>query len=338
MRITCIGSGNPPVRMGQAATGWLVEFGNGQKIIFDCGGGTIQNLWSLGIPMAELDKLFVTHLHLDHVGGIFPLFDAMGWARNSPLRVWGSSGSTKELGIAEFCKNIEEASKWHNTSKIGIISSKGMKIQTTEFDYSKFSPETPRQIVYDENDIKIYAFPVVHILEGAVGYRVEYKGLSFAFTGDSEPSSFEAEQAANVDVFAHEMFIDPATFAEKNNMPLKVATQIAEKAHTSPGYLAQVFDIAKPKLGVGTHFFVNDDTVDPAMRELRLSYQDPVVISQDLMVINVTPNQIVTRMTMSDKLMWAQESKTAEKDPYLDPMVTDGITPNWLSKTKLNLD
>ena len=80
MRITAIGSGNPPVRRGQTSTSWLVELGNGDNFIFDAGGGTVPALWSLRIPLALLDKLFVTHLHLDHVGGIFNLWDSMGSA------------------------------------------------------------------------------------------------------------------------------------------------------------------------------------------------------------------------------------------------------------------
>ncbi len=222
MLLVCIGSGNPVVRMRQAATSWLVQLGNGENFIFDVGGGTVLNLWSMGLPMAELDKLFVTHLHLDHVGGIFPLYDAMGWARNTPLRVWGASGNDGTLGIAEFCKNIEEASNWHNMSKKGIIQSGGMKIEANEFDYSKFAKDNPHQLIYDENGVKVYAFPVDHILEGAVGYRLEWNGLSFAYTGDSVPTSFEAEQCKGVDVFAHELFIDAPTFAEKNNMPLQL--------------------------------------------------------------------------------------------------------------------
>jgi len=336
MRITCIGSGNPPVRIGQAATGWLVELGNGENFIFDCGGGTTQNLWSLEIPPAELDKLFITHLHLDHVGGIFPLFDAMGWARNTPLRVWGASGSSKELGAEEFCKNIEKASKWHIASKTGVAPSGGMKIEANEFDYSKFSPDNPEQLIYNQDGVKIFAFPVVHLLEGSVGYRLEYKGLSFVYTGDSEPTQFEAERAKGVDVFVHEIFIDPVTFAEKNNMPLKVATLIAEKAHTSPEFLGKIFSIAQPHLGVGTHFFTNDDTVDPSMKILTANYKGPVVIAQDLMTINVTPNQIITRMAMTDRLMWAKKSNKVKGDTQIDSMITEGRTPEWLIKTKLN--
>jgi ribonuclease Z len=44
MRLTAAGSGNPPVRRGQASTSWLVELGNGDKFIIDAGGGTVPAL------------------------------------------------------------------------------------------------------------------------------------------------------------------------------------------------------------------------------------------------------------------------------------------------------
>ncbi len=335
MRITCLGSGNPPVRMRQAGSSWLVQLGNGENFIFDIGGGAVLNLWSMGIPMGELDKLFVTHTHLDHVGGIFPLYDAMGWARNTPLRVWGASGYDESLGIAEFCKNIEEAANWHNTSKIGIVPSGGMKIEANEFDYSKFSKENPRQLIYNENGVKIYAFPVDHILQGAVGYRIEWNGLSFVFTGDSVPTTFEAEQSKDVDVFAHEMFIDAPTFAAKNSMPLQIAENVVSE-HTPPRKLGEIFNIAKPRLGVGTHYFTNDDTIDPAFNGLSSTYDGPVVIGQDLLVINVTENQIVCRMAMTDKLMWAPPAKPSDEKQEMEEPVREGRTPSFVTETRLN--
>ena len=103
MRLICTGSGNPMVRRVQAATGWIVQLGNGDNFVFNVGGGTVQNLWSLEIHPAYVDKLFLTHLHLDHVGDFHVLFDALGWARNTPLHVWGASGATPEMGTAAFC-------------------------------------------------------------------------------------------------------------------------------------------------------------------------------------------------------------------------------------------
>ena len=186
MRITVLGSGGPaPVRRAQAASGYLVELGNGKNFIFDIGPGTSGNLYSMGVHPALLDKVFINHLHLDHCGGIFPLFDAMGWGRNTPLHVWGPSGTTPELGTAAFTENIRKAAEWHVQSKRDLLPTGGTTITSHEIDVSKFSPKNPRQLVYNENGVKIYAFPVVHCIEGSLGYRLEWNGLVMVYTADS---------------------------------------------------------------------------------------------------------------------------------------------------------
>ena len=334
MRIICIGSGNPPIRRGQAATGWAIELGNGDKFVFDVGGGTIGNLWSLGVSPAEFDKLFITHLHLDHAGGIFPLFDAMGWSRNVPLHVWGSSGYTKEQGTAAFVDHVEKASQWHIESKRGIAASDGMSMIAHEFDYSKFSEKNPRQLIYNINGVKIYAFPLLHTIYGSVGYRLEWNGLSMAFTGDSEPSVLEAEQSKGVDVFIHEAFITAESFAEKNNMPLEIAENVVYGAHTSPDQLGEVFKIAMPTLGVATHYFQDDDLIDPFFEDIGKTYEGPVVLAQDLMVINVTPEQIVTRMAMTDMLSWAAPAPKTESEPTMEAL-SEAKRPEWVTKTRI---
>jgi ribonuclease Z len=157
-----------------------------------------------------------------------------------------------------------------------------------------------------------------------------------AYTGDSIPTIFEAEQAQGVDVFIHELFIDAPTFAERNSMPLQIAKNVVNE-HTTADMLGRVFSIAKPTLGVGTHFFTNDYTVDPAFADIASTYGGPVVIAQDLMVINVTPEQIVMRMAKTDLLSWAAPAprKKGQKRPKLDPAPTDGRTQSWVMDTRL---
>jgi ribonuclease Z len=100
--------------------------------------------------------------------------------------------------------------------------------------------------------------------------------------------------------------------------------------------LGRVFSIAKPILGVGTHFFVNDYTIDPAFAGIASTYNGPVVIAQDLMVINVTPEQIVTRMAKTDLLSWAAPAPRAkgQKPPKVDPPPIEGRTESWVTKTR----
>lgn len=334
MRIVSIGSGNPHLRIGQAATGWAVELGNGDKFVFDIGGGTVANLWSLGSSPAEWDKLFITHLHLDHVGGIFAMFDAMGWSRNIPLQVWGSSGATPENGTAAFVENILKASSWHIESKTGIAPSEGMMMVAHEFDYNKFTPQNQNQLIYDENDVQIYAYPVLHTIVGSVGYRLEWNGLSMSFSGDTEPSTLVAHQSEGVDVFIHESFISPEAFAKKNNVTMQIAENIVDGAHTTPDTLGQLFDIAKPVLGVATHYSLDDDLIDPFFREIAATYNGPVALAQDMMVINVTTEQIVTRMSMPDMLNWPVPASEPETETTIKDL-SDQTRPDWITETRI---
>ena len=335
MRITVLGSGGPaPIRRAQAASGYLVELGNGKNFIFDIGGGTSGNLYSMGVHPALLDKVFINHLHLDHCGGIFPLFDAMGWARNTPLHVWGPSGTTPELGTAAFTKNVRAAAEWHVQSKRDLLPTGGTTIISHEIDVSKFSPENPRQLVYDEDGVKIYAFPVVHCIEGSLGYRLEWKNLVFVYTADSEPSTFEAEQGKGADVFIHEVLPSPEDFAVLTKMPLEHAEN-AMGEHTMPDELGMVFSIAKPGLGVGSHYTLGDALIDSAFEKLRTTYDGPVLLAHDLSVINVTPEQIVVRQAKTSLLASIPEAPELEGVDMNPGQPSESKTPEWLEKTKI---
>ena len=332
IRLTCIGSGNPIVRRAQAATGWLCELGNGDKFIFDVGGGTVQNLWSLEYSPAELDKLFLTHLHLDHVGDYHVLFDGMGWARNAPLQVWGPSGYTKEMGTAYFCELMDKAALWHIESKRGLVPSSGAVSVAHEFDVSQISPENPRLLVYDENGVKIYAFPVIHCIYGSVGYRVEWNGLSFTFHGDGSPSTFEAEQAKGVDVFMHEGFLDAETFHQKAKLPLQNA-QLVVGEHTTGDKFGMLMNIVQPKLGVAYHYFLDDDTIDPFYELYHQTCDLPLVLTQDLMVINITPDQIVTRQAWTNPLHWPSPAQPDKRGDMTLATRSEAAIPQWIKDT-----
>jgi len=335
MRITVLGSGSPtPVRRAQATSGYLVELGNGDNFIFDIGPGTSGNLYSMGVHPALLDKVFIAHLHLDHCGGIFPLFDAMGWARNTPLHVWGPSGSTPELGTKAFTENIRKAAEWHVQSKRNLLPTGGTTIVSHEIDISKFSTKNPRQLAYNKNGVKIYAFPVVHTIDGSMGYRLEWNGLSFAYTADSEPSTFEAKQSKGVDVFVHEVFPSPEEFAAQTKMPLEHAKN-ALGEHTLPEELGLVFSIAKPRLGVGSHYTLGDALIDTAFKRLRTTYKGPAMLAHDLSVINVTPEQIVIRQAKTSMLAEVPDAPKLEGVDMNPGEPSKSKRPDWLTKTRI---
>jgi ribonuclease Z len=67
MRITALGTGMPNLRPSQASASFFVELGNGDKFFFDMGTGCIMNFCGLGVSYVKANKLFLSHLHTDHM-------------------------------------------------------------------------------------------------------------------------------------------------------------------------------------------------------------------------------------------------------------------------------
>ncbi len=338
MRITIMGSGTPaPIRAAQGTSCVLVQLGNGDAFIFDIGSGTVGNLFSMGVHPSELDKVFLTHFHLDHIGGIFPLFDAMGWARNTPLRVWGPSGQTPELGTAAFIDNIYGASEWHRQSKQDLLPVEGATFDTKEIDISLFNVDNPQQLVYDNDGVKIFAFPVIHTIDGAVGFRLEWNGLSMSYVSDSEVSTFEADQCKEVDVLIHEVMPSAEEFAKGNNMSIEDARSVIGQ-HTTPSKLGYFLSLTKPNLGVGTHFKLGDETNDALFLGLRKTYDGPFLLAQDLSTINITPDYILMRQTKINLLADPPAAKSQEGLKLTIKEHSDAEIPEWLTKTVIHLE
>jgi hypothetical protein len=90
-----------------------------------------------------------------------------------------------------------------------------MKIVGTEFDYSK------THVVYEKNGVKVTSFPVVHCISGAVGYRLDFAGVSFGFSGDARPCWPLVRACEGVDVLIHECFPPAAALAAASGLSIE---------------------------------------------------------------------------------------------------------------------
>ena len=117
-----------------------------------------------------------------------------------------------------------------------------MKIVVSEFDFGK------TQVVYEKNAVKVTSFPAVHSISGAVGYRVDFAGLSFGFSGDTRPSWPLVRACEGVDVLIHECFPPAAALAAASGLSIEDATFALNAIHTSPKAAGKVFSLVKPRL------------------------------------------------------------------------------------------
>src|SRR3954451_15514480 len=97
LKIVILGSGGgPAVNTQKYGPSILIEAGE-EKLMFDCGRAASIRLVEAGVGQNEIDKIFLTHLHSDHIISL-PDMLLTGWTsrRKTPLRVWGPAG-TKEM-------------------------------------------------------------------------------------------------------------------------------------------------------------------------------------------------------------------------------------------------
>jgi ribonuclease Z len=295
MRVTVLGSGNPPPTRAQASGSVLVEVGNPQRdmFVFDVGSGSLANFMCLSLPINSLDKVFLSHLHADHTADLITLFGSFRKAgRKGPLHVWGGSGSEPKFGTKVALDAIEAACAWDTESTRGFTSNESAVLVGAEFDASVTS------VVYEHNGVTITAFPVIHNLHGAVGYRVDFAGVSMVFSGDTHPCWPLVHAAQGTDLLIHECFPSAATLAAVTGDSIERFRTVTA-THTVPKTAGKVFSLVQPRMGALWHTFLVPAVVVPILEEVTAVFDGPVVQTQDLTIFNITREAVVARQVQA---------------------------------------
>jgi ribonuclease Z len=329
IRVTILGSGDPWIRRSQASGSLLVEVGNAEKdfFFFDLGSGALANFTALGLPVESTTKVFLSHLHADHVGDIPGLLGSLAKAgRVDPVEIWGGGSEDPAFGLSAFVDNIGKALAWDVASVRGVRPTTGFGAIAHEIAYDR--PDT----IYERNGVTISSFPAIHGLSGAVGYAIAYAGRKVVFSGDTRPCRHVVEAAAGADLLIHECFQSPAVFARATGLPLETAVQLTRLAHTIPEQMGKILDLVQPRMAALWHLDLTPG-VDVVFDELGAHYQGPVTITQDLTVFNVTEQAVVARQaTVNDAA--PPVHGPSRSNPDLDPLPTP---PAWWADALLDV-
>jgi len=320
MRITALGTGMPNQTRAAVSISYLVELGNGDKFLFDLGSGMLANLFSLRPDFSKLDKVFASHLHVDHVGD-FMAFHIGSWlsGRYTPLHMYGPSGATPEMGTRAFVDGMKTGYAWDIATRSGALPDAGGKIEVHEFNYLQ-----ENVVVYEGNGVTIRSWPAIHSLDGSVSYGLEWNGFKYIFGGDTYPNKWYMEFAQGADIASHEAFLPPKALADYFGWSLGQATYVSTRIHTEPQAFGKVMSAIKPRMAVGYHSVQAPENNAAIMEGVRKTYDGPLTLARDLMVINVTRDDIVVRMATVDEYVLPPDVTKA----YIDAPRTNEKSPS----------
>jgi ribonuclease Z len=247
----------PTARRGLPA---LLLRAGGDRILFDCGEGTQQQLLrSVGLP--ELDVIFITHYHLDHwlgIIGILKTFDLRG--RERPLTVYGPPGLEALLdamrpawGRVTYPLSLEELDPHEEVAFDGyVVAPFPVEHRVRAYGYSfaeddrpgRFDAETAARLgVTPGPDFgRLQAGETVNGVTPDQVLGEPRRGRRIVYTGDTAPC-----QAT--EVFAHEadLLVHEATFLDDE------LARARETGHSTARQAAEVASAAGVKLLALTH-------------------------------------------------------------------------------------
>lgn len=164
--------------------------------LIDSGAGSTANINRLGLPMADLDGLLLTHFHSDHIAELYEV-NLASWVqgRPTPLTVYGPNG------VDEVTEAINAGYRQDRIYRTGHHGEDLLPPALGVLQHETIAPG----VILEDGDLKITAYVSEHPpIHPAVGYRFDYKGRSVVISGDSNVTDETREIADGADLLLHD--------------------------------------------------------------------------------------------------------------------------------------
>ncbi|MEG0439310.1 MAG: ribonuclease Z [Solibacillus sp.] len=147
------GAGMPSKDRNTSAVALKLLEERGSIWLFDCGEATQHQILHTTIKPRKVDKVFITHLHGDHIFGLPGFISSRSFlGGEEPLTIYGPKGLKQWL-------------------------EQTLKLTKTHLTYELYFEEVVEGIVFEDAQFIVKAMPLEHVIE-CFGYRIEQKPLA----------------------------------------------------------------------------------------------------------------------------------------------------------------
>ena len=272
-----------------------------ELFMFDCGEGVQRQMIKARVGFHKKMKVFVTHMHGDHVLGLPGLLQSMSLLdRTRKLEIYGP------VGIKEFIKAIQRTVQFVLTYQVEIceIENEGVVCEENEyyvqvaqtdhvipsFAYAliekprpgKFNPEKADRLGIPEGPLwsKLQHGEKVKLPTGKMvtpeqvvgSQRV---GRKIVYSGDTRPVKSLEKLAESTDLLIHEATLDD-----------DLTERAEEDGHSTPSQAARTAKKAKAKRLVLTHISSRYKSASPLLEQARKIFPN-VDVAEDFTKIEI---------------------------------------------------
>ena len=277
MSLTVLGSGGPGAT-GRAGAAYLVSIDGTPRILVDAGPGAFVRVGESGLSLADVDIVLLTHLHVDHAGGLAGLFKARAVAGvdEAHFRLWGPAGSGDHPAGAYFLSTRQFVELLFG--KRGAFAyladfAAPLSIEAHDITVGPTAAQTP-QVVLDADGIVIRAIAGHHADAPAVIYRIEHAGKAITFSGDIDATGLAALRtlAKGTDLLVFNSVVrDPPG-----------SRAVLYDYHTPPQAIGEIAHASGARHLLLSHISpAVDGHRDEVMDSIRKNYPGPVDIATD---------------------------------------------------------
>ena len=272
IKVTILGSGTPRVNIDRFSQSILIEHKN-DKFLFDAGRGALLRLNQSRILPNEIENIFFTHLHSDHILGFSDIL-MTGWVyhRQKPLNIFGPPGTINfvDSTIKSFEEDIKVRSLPPESLNVENLRS------NIEIIYDDFT--------YNKNGLTIETFAVKHEpFTYAFGFKIFNSKYCMVISGDTTYSEQVIEKSKNCDLLIHEI-----AHASEHTLEKYPKAKGVISYHTDASQVSKIINTVKPRLTILNHVLSLDGSSDEQiLNEIKKNTNHKVLIAKDLMTIDL---------------------------------------------------